>query len=106
MNESQIIDHYFELATQADSEAYFALFSPDAVVEDEGREHHGIDAIRRWRTEVPQVRYDVLSVVESGTGSTTTTAQISGDFPGSPVNLSYWFEFTQDGRIAVLRIRV
>ncbi|MCJ0978914.1 nuclear transport factor 2 family protein [Rhodococcus sp. ARC_M12] len=105
MNKSQIIDRYFELATRADSEPYFALFAPDAVVEDEGREHHGIDAIRRWRTEVPQVRYDVLSVVESGTGS-TTTAQISGDFPGSPVNLSYWFELAQDGRIAVLRIRV
>ena len=105
MNKSQTIDRYFELATRADSEPYFDLFAPDAVVEDEGREHHGIDAIRRWRTEVPQVHYDVLSVVESGAGS-TTTAQISGDFPGSPVNLSYWFELAPDGRIAVLRIRV
>ena len=105
MNESQIIDRYFELATRADSEPYFDLFAPDAVVEDEGREHHGIDAIRRWRTEVPQVHYAVLSTVESGAGS-TTTAQISGDFPGSPVNLSYWFELAPDGRISVLRIRV
>lgn len=105
MNESQIIDRYFELATLADSEPYFAQFTPDAVVEDEGREHHGIDEIRRWRTEVPQVHYDVLSTVESGTGH-TTTAQISGAFPGSPVDLSFYFEMAQDGRVAVLRIRV
>ena len=105
MTESQTIDRYFELATLADSEPYFALFAPDAIVEDEGHEYRGIDEIRRWRTEVPQVHYDVLSVVESVAGS-TTTAQISGDFPGSPVNLSYWFECAQDGRILVLRIRV
>ncbi|MFI8566248.1 nuclear transport factor 2 family protein [Rhodococcus sp. NPDC078407] len=105
MTESQTIDRYFELAPMADLEPYFDLFAPDAVVEDEGREYHGIDAIRSWRTEVPQVHYDVLSVVESGSGR-MATAQISGDFPGSPVNLAYWFELTQDGRIAVLRIRV
>ncbi|OZD07126.1 hypothetical protein CH275_08110 [Rhodococcus sp. 06-235-1A] len=105
MTESQIIDRYFELATLADSEPYFALFTPDAVVEDEGNEYQGIDEIRRWRTEVPQVHYDVLSTVESGPGR-TTTAEISGDFPGSPVNLSYYFEMTQDGRISVLRIGV
>ena len=105
MTESQIIDRYFELATQTDSEPYFAQFTPDAVVEDEGHEHHGIEEIRRWRTEVPQVHYDVLSTVESGAGQ-TTTAQISGAFPGSPVNLSFYFEMESDGRIAVLRIRV
>ncbi|WP_206486824.1 nuclear transport factor 2 family protein [Rhodococcus sp. KRD162] len=105
MNESQIIERYFELATLADSEPYFAQFTPDAVVEDEGREHHGIDEIRRWRTEVPQVHYDVLSTVESGPGR-VATAEISGDFPGSPVNLSYYVETAEDGRISVLRIRV
>ena len=105
MTASQTVDRYFELATQADSEPYFSQFTHDAVVEDEGREYHGIDEIRRWRTEVPRVKYDVLAVVESGAGS-TTTAQISGDFPGSPVNLSFYFEFAPDGRISVLRIRV
>ena len=60
MTASQTVDRYFELATQADSEPYFSQFTHDAVVEDEGREYHGIDEIRRWRIEVPQVKYDVF----------------------------------------------
>lgn len=51
------------------------------------------------------MHYDVLSTVESGPGR-VATAEISGDFPGSPVNLSYYFETAEDGRISVLRIRV
>jgi hypothetical protein len=46
----QIVRRYFELAPSRDTEAYLALFSPDALVEDEGTEHLGIDAIREWRT--------------------------------------------------------
>jgi len=53
---------YFELATQPDTEPYFAQFTDDAVVEDEGRERHGIAEIRAWRTEVPPVAYAVKHV--------------------------------------------
>lgn len=88
---------YFTLASRADTDAYFGQFTDDAVVEDEGKERHGIAEIRAWRTEVPSVRYDVQS--------TDARVAISGDFPGSPVTLSFHFEYADDGRIAVLRIR-
>jgi hypothetical protein len=94
---------YFELATQPDTDDYFAQFTDDAVVEDEGKERHGIAEIRAWRTEVPSVRYDVKEV-ERRSDVTDANVEISGDFPGSPVTLSFHFEFAGD-RIAVLRIR-
>jgi hypothetical protein len=59
----QIVRRYFELAPSRDTEAYFALFANDALVEDEGKEYAGIDAIRAWRTEVP------LSSTRSATSS-------------------------------------
>lgn len=96
--------NYFALATDPDLEAYFAQFHPDATVEDEGRELHGIAEIRQWRTEVPPVTYTIESTVHSANG-TDVDAEISGDFPGSPVVLHFHFEFGADGRIAVLRIR-
>jgi hypothetical protein len=97
------VDRYFVLATDPDLEAYVAQFADDVVVEDEGRLHHGTDAIRAWRTSVPPVTYDVRSV-EPVDGGHRALALISGDFPGSPVTLA--FAFTLDGgRICTLTIR-
>jgi SnoaL-like domain len=95
---------YFELATQADTDAYFAQFADDAVVEDEGKERHGIAEIRAWRTEVPPVRYDVQNIERDGS-RTHAQVEVSGTFPGSPVTLSFDFQYTDDDRISVLRIR-
>lgn len=35
----------------------------------------------------------------------TATTDISGDFPGGPVTLRFHFEYGDDGRVRVLRIR-
>jgi hypothetical protein len=98
------IQHYFVLATRSDMEPYFAQFAPDAVVEDDGRTHVGIDAVRAWRRSVPGVAYDVREVVDAPDGSHLATAEISGDFPGSPVLLGFGFAFDDDGRITRLQI--
>jgi SnoaL-like domain len=95
---------YFELATRSDTDAYFAQFTDDAIVEDEGKERHGINEIRAWRTEVPPVHYDVKRVERDGR-SARAWVDISGEFPGSPVTLCFDFDFAPDDRIAVLRIK-
>lgn len=95
---------YFELATQPDTDAYFEQFTDDAVVEDEGQERHGIAEIRAWRTQIPRVNYVVKSV-DRDSSSANARVEISGDFPGSPVTLSFHFTYADDDRIAVLRIR-
>jgi len=100
-----IVRRYFELAPSADTEAYFALFAPDALVEDEGVEHHGIAAIRAWRTEVPPVSYEIGDVEPTRSGATVTTT-ITGDFPGSPfAGLKFHFEDVAGDVIHRLRIR-
>ncbi|MDZ5443065.1 nuclear transport factor 2 family protein [Micromonospora sp. 4G57] len=99
-----IIRRYFQLASQADKEDFFALFTDDAVVEDESTEYCAIDAIRRWRSDVPLVSYEITDVEDTPTG-TVVTATISGDFPGSPfAGLRFHFDDYDDTRIRKLRI--
>jgi hypothetical protein len=101
----QIVRRYFELAPSRDTEAYFALFANDALVEDEGKEYAGIDAIRAWRTEVPLVEYTISDIEPVGEGL-VVTCTITGDFPGSPfAGLTFRFEEFDEDHVKVLRIR-
>jgi hypothetical protein len=100
----EIIRRYFAAASQPNTDAYLALFADDAVVEDEGRTHVGIDAIRAWRAEVPRVTYEITDVEQTREG-TVVTATITGDFPGSPfAGLRFRFEDYDERQIRRLRI--
>jgi hypothetical protein len=99
-----LIRRYFELASQPDSDAYFAQFADDATVEDEGSQHHGIDGIRAWRAGVPLVTYTVHTI-HAGDGGFDAALDIAGDFPGSPVRLTFHFEHDSSDRITRLTIR-
>ncbi|TCK21771.1 nuclear transport factor 2 family protein [Pseudonocardia endophytica] len=91
----ELVDRYFALAADPDLEAYHAQFSRDAVVEDDGQRHVGIDAVRAWRTAVPSVTYSVRRVGPTPDGQ-EAIADIAGDFPGSPVRLEFTFRFDGD----------
>ncbi len=84
---------YVDGANAQDAHAVAACFNEDAVVRDEGRERHGIAAIRDWVEEV-SAKYrpivDILDVAERD-GKTIVTGRVSGNFPGSPINLRYAF---------------
>ena len=97
-------ERYFTLAADPDQTAYVAQFTPDAVVEDENRRHHGTAEIAAWRSDVPTVGYAVRSVEPTDDGY-VARAEISGDFPGSPVTLTFMVGLAADGRIATLTIR-
>ena len=103
-NSTELIDRYFALAPQVDTEPYFAQFAADAIAEDEGVTHHGIDAIRAWRASVPTVSYTVLDV-RTVDDEHVARAEISGEFPGSPVVLRFHFRFTDDALVKALAIR-
>jgi hypothetical protein len=98
-----LIHRYFDLAARADAPSYFAQFTEDATVEDEGVQRNGLDAIRAWRTEVPRVVYEVHEIVTADSGH-DAHVDIAGDFPGSPVRLTFHFEFTANDQIAALDI--
>ncbi|MFD7439247.1 nuclear transport factor 2 family protein [Streptomyces sp. NPDC059861] len=101
----RIIRRYFEIAPAPETDRYFALFADDALVEDEGKEYVGIDAIRAWRTEVPLVQYTITDLEPVGDGL-VVTCTVAGDFPGSPVvGLKFHFEEFDEDHVKTLRIR-
>ncbi|WP_375174601.1 nuclear transport factor 2 family protein [Pseudooceanicola sp.] len=79
-------------------------FTPDGVATDERRTHRGRVAIQNWREEADRVSYrqDILTASHEGNRA-SLTCRLTGDFPGSPVNLTYRFEIA-DGLVSRLEI--
>jgi ketosteroid isomerase-like protein len=96
---------YVAGANAKDVEAVAACFGEDAVVRDEGQTRQGLTAIREWVEEVSR-KYrptvEVLDAVETD-GKTIVRGRVSGDFPGSPIELRYAFvlEGEKIGRLEI-----
>jgi len=87
------------------AEAVAQCFTDRAVVIDERQEHRGRAAIARWKADASaKFRYSVerLGAYVAG-DQTTVTGRVTGDFPGSPVDLQYHFTLEGD-KIARLEI--
>lgn len=99
------ISAYFA-ADAAEGSSIAACFTIDAVVIDENETHHGREAISRWRAEA-SARYRYLAepiAITADGDKQVVTAHLTGDFPGSPVDLRYAFTLAGD-EIARLEIR-
>jgi len=93
---SATIESYFRASNADDIEGLVACFSPDATVTDEKQTHRGTAGIRTWSIDVRKkfdFKTEVLKTAENDAGA-VVTAKVSGNFPGSPVNLD--FNFTLD----------
>ena len=79
------------------------LASP--IVRDEGRTRHGIAAIREWKEEVSKKYRPTVEIIDVAQvdSKTVVTGRVSGNFPGSPVDLRYAFTLAGE-RIARLEI--
>lgn len=90
-----------------DSAAFIPCFTPDAVVEDEGRTHRGTREIKAWIEEAFQTSRPILEVTSVATTDTGAliTGPVSGTFPGSPIVLHYHVTIAND-KIAALRCTV
>jgi hypothetical protein len=84
---------YFAAANDGRIDDACACFSSDAQVRDENSDHHGIDAIRAWIEETTrnyQPQVEILRSVVNG-DQVTVTGCVSGNFPGSPIELDFSF---------------
>jgi len=93
----QIIETYFQASNADDINALVSCFSGDAVVIDENETHRGAAAIKAWSVKVRkkyQFKAEVLRVAHKPE-AVVVTANLSGTFPGSPVDLD--FKFTLKG---------
>lgn len=101
----EVIDAYFSADKKGNAQAISECFTPDAVVVDEGNTYTGRDAIRQWMANV-STKYtytvELFALAEEG-GRTIITSRLVGNFPGSPVDLRYFFAL-KDGMIAELEI--
>jgi hypothetical protein len=99
------IADYFEADRGLSAEAIAACFAPAAVVRDEGHTYAGRDAIRRWKDQ-SSAKYTYTAepfLISDDDGRTVVACHLVGDFPGSPVDLRYFFVLDGE-KIAELEI--
>jgi hypothetical protein len=92
-------------ADKGDSEAVAECFTETAVVKDEGHTYHGRAAIKQWKAEA-SAKYLYTSepfACDQQDGKFVITSRLTGNFPGSPVNLRFFFGLDGD-KIASLEI--
>ncbi len=100
----QPVAAYFA-ADRQDAEAVARCFTEGAVVKDEGHTHNGRAAIKRWKTDVA-AKFQYTSQLldcEQKDGTTVVTCRLTGNFPGSSVNLRFFFKLEGD-KIASLEV--
>ena len=99
------IARYIAAENRGDTEALAKCFAEHAVVRDEGQTIEGLAAIKQWKAETRkkyQHTIEPLASVEKD-GKTIVANRLTGNFPGSPIELE--FVFTLKGnKIVALEI--
>lgn len=101
------IEAYFEADRTGSPDAVAATFTENGSVKDKGKTHRGRDAIQEWMAEVAQLYTYTAEPFFIGTenGKTQVTAHVSGTFPGSPIDLRFFFVLAGD-KVAELEVTV
>lgn len=99
------IQTYFDADQELGGPAPLYAFSTDAIVKDEGKTIVGHEAIEAWwRAAKAQYQHTATpQEITEADDRITVTAEVSGQFPGSPAPLSFTFKL-KDDRIASLEI--
>src|SRR5438309_12064741 len=100
LNLPKQIAAYFT-ADKGDSETLSQCFTENAVVKDEGHTYKGRAAIKQWKTRT-STKYEYTSepvACEEKDGIIVVTSHLVGNFPGSPVDLRFFFKL-DGGKIA------
>ena len=106
LNLPEPIAAYFAAADTRDGDAVARCFTKRAVVKDEGHTHSGTAAITAWKTAA-SAKYSYTSepfALEHKDGYYIVTSRLTGNFPGSPIDLRYAFRLER-GKIAFLEIK-
>jgi hypothetical protein len=104
LNLPEPIAAYFT-ADKGDSEGVSRCFTENAVVKDEGHTYNGRAAIKQWKEDIAtRFRYTCDPFAcEQKSGATVVTSRLAGNFPGSPLDLRFFFGIEGD-KIASLEI--
>jgi hypothetical protein len=105
MNLPIVIADLVKAQNNFDSVAYSNCFSETALVFDEGKTYNGKIEIQQWIKKANKEFQPVMKPIEYSATEEILKAEVSGNFPGSPVVLSYHFKL-KDGLIQSLKITV
>lgn len=99
------ITTFFSISNGADDTHLADCFTHDACVFDEGETHRGRPAIQTWlHAARSKFAYRIEPISASQQGNTMeVTATVTGNFPGSPVQLDHSFQLA-DAQIQSLEI--
>ena len=98
---------YFAADKAKDRDALVRHFAADAIVLDEGNSYAGHAAILAWMA-ASSAKYDYVVepfAVTHEAERSIVSAHLSGNFPGSPVDVRYRFTLNE-GKIIGLKIGV
>jgi hypothetical protein len=93
-----VIAAYFQAANSHDSDGAARCFASNGIVHDEGERHEGLAAIKAWKEKVSE-KYNVTmvpSAIEPEANGYKVTAKVSGNFPGSPLDMAFGFTLSDD----------
>lgn len=90
-----------------DTDAVVRCFTQSAQVKDEGKIHHGLEAIKKWKVSTTSLYSSQIAPIQvtSSDNGYVLKASVSGDFPGSPVTLHFYFRVS-DSLISYLEVTV
>ncbi len=95
----EVIRQYLDAHDRRDTDTALSAFAADAVVHDDGQEHHGRHEIRTWLSSTSTRYTFTRTLTEVGALDAHTwvaTNHLEGDFPGGVVDLQYRFTLSQD----------
>jgi len=106
LNVPEPVAAYLAAEEAKDADALSRCFTEDGTVHDEGQDYHGRDSIRQWKQAADaKYRYVFQTInVQTFGNLITVGARLTGEFPGSPVELDHIFKLFND-KIASLEIR-
>lgn len=103
MNLPKVVEQLVKTQNEFDSTAYAQCFTDTALVFDEGKTHTGRKEIEQWIDKANKDYHATMKPVEYSEAEQILTAEVSGNFPGSPIMMKYHYEF-EDGLIQTLKI--
>jgi hypothetical protein len=100
------IDLYIRIENSGDVDVLSECFVSNATVRDESHTYQGLAAIKEWKADTKKKYSHSIAPLEVSDrdGKVILKAQLTGNFPGSPVTLEFSFVLS-DGKIASLEIR-
>ena len=91
-NLPKVIEDLVKAQDNFDSNAYANCFTETAAVFDEGKTHNGRKEIEKWIDKANTAYQATMKPLNYSETEQILEAEISGNFPGSPIVLSYQFE--------------